>query len=161
MEINKGSQYYLEILVTDQLGDAVTGLTVTYKVIKSSDNSLVDSGTLTDVGDGIYQDSYVFNNLGQYRIVYFTPTHYSNEVETIVVVDENIMTIVQKILGFSGNYRIFDPSYDGRNNLLYCIIKVYANGTDCENDVNPLATYQVDATYDSKNRMTGYKAKEL
>ena len=62
--------FYFHLLVTDPNGDSKTGLNVTYIIYKSSDNSIVNSGTLVDVGNGAYEGSYTFTSSGQYYIIY-------------------------------------------------------------------------------------------
>ena len=62
--IDKDTTYFLETLVLDSNGDPITSLLVSYKVIRSSDNSLLDSGSLTHIGNGVYQGSYLFNTIG-------------------------------------------------------------------------------------------------
>ena len=162
MEIAQGTTYYLEILITDKNGDPVTGLSVTYKIYKSEDNSLVTSGSLTDIGEGVYQNSYTFNNLGQYRILYFTPNKYSNEIETILVVTESISSVVQRILGLvQENFRIFDPVYDSKGNMQTCLVKIYNSATDTDNDNDPIAQYRINATHNSQGFMTAYKSKRI
>jgi len=167
-EITKGTTYYLESLVTDQNGDGITGLTVTYKVIRSSDNSLLASGSLTDVGDGVYQGSYLFSNNGQYRVIYFSPVGYTNEIETINVSDASNVAISEKIdriLGLSQeNYRIFDSKWNADNNMTYGIIKIYENPDDVDTDTNPMAVYEVKAFYGKgkyRNNVVDYRVKKI
>lgn len=74
----------LEVSLIDENGNFVSGLTITYELRKSSDNSLVDSGTLIEEGN-IYAASVTINEVGQYRIIYFTPSEYENGTEDIVV----------------------------------------------------------------------------
>ncbi len=88
MKIVKDTAFFMEMLVTDGAGAPVTGLSVNYAIYKSTDNSLVDSGSLTDVGNGMYQGSYSFTLTGQYRILYLPPSNYSDEVETVLVEEE-------------------------------------------------------------------------
>jgi hypothetical protein len=115
-EINKGTTYYLETLVLDKNGDPTTGLTVTYKVIRSSDNVQLASGSLTDVGDGTYQSSFLFDTNGQYRVLYITPTKYSNDIETVNVTDASSVSVsnkIDRILGLCHeNFRVIEPVYN-------------------------------------------------
>ena len=163
-KIEKNTTYYLEILVTDKKGDPVTGLSLTYGIYKSLDNSLVTSGSLTDVGNGMYQASYSFDTVGQYRVLYTTPQTYSNEVETILVIEAVAKQLeLLRALGLAQeNHRIFSPVYAyiaGQYCMTSGTVKIYGSATDCDNDTNPIATYQVTATFDTKARMTSYKSK--
>lgn len=169
--VDKDSTVYLEALITDSNGDGVTGLTITYRIYDCSNNSLVTSGTLTSIGNGIYQTSRVFNSLGQFRVLYITPTGYENGIETILVANQPATQtalntygdMIQRILGLSQeNYRILDPEFDRNHNLIGGRIKIYASAVDCENDSNPLAEYEMDARYILKNnRVTYYKMKKV
>lgn len=160
IEIDVNSTYYLELFVTDTNGNPVTGLSVTYSIYKSIDNTLISNGALTEIGNGVYQKSYIFNTIGQYRVIYTTPTNYTDEIETIMV-RPKVATedVLLRILGLSQeNYRIFNPVYDSYKNMTSATIKIYSNATDCDNDVSPLATYEVTATY-IKELMKTYKFK--
>lgn len=90
MILFKDTDYKLDIGVIDRRGDFVTGLTVTYNVRKSSDNSLIASETATEVGSsGIYQTSSLsFSVVDKYRIEYTTPSKYDNVVEEILVIQD-------------------------------------------------------------------------
>ena len=159
MEINRNTNYYLELLVTNTAGNGVTGLTITYEIIKSLDNSVIDSGTLSDVGNGIYQDSYVFDTLGQYRILYYVPSPYSNEIESILITDT--YDKIERILGLSQeNYKLFDPTWDADSNMTSCTIRTYPTPADCNADTNPLASYQMTAVY-LHGRTVSYKVVEV
>jgi len=161
-ELEQNTLYYLELFVTDAVGDPVTGLSTTYKIYKSSDNSVVFSGSLIDVGDGVYKVSYLFDTLGQYRIIYTTPTNYTDEIETINVIERRASSIdVRRILGLvQENFRILNPVYDRLGNLVTCTIRIYPSASDVDADTNAIATYVVEATH-NKTLMTGYKVKKL
>jgi len=162
-KITKNSIYYLEAFVTDTNGDGVSGLSLAYKIYKSSDNSLLSSGVLADEGSGLYQSNYTFAVLGQYRVIYITPTSYSDEIETILVEEQVAQELsLLRVLGLvQENYRIFNPVYDRGNNMTSALIKIYSSASDVDTDTSPIAQYRVSATYDGKNRMTNYKVKKL
>lgn len=164
----KDTTYYLENSVTDQNGDFVSGLIVTYEVRKSIDNSLIASGTMTEEGD-VYKVSISFSVEGQYRALYTTPSGYENGAEVIVVVDATDLTSLNdklvRILGLSQeNYRIFDPIYitkKGQPCMTSATIKIYPSATDVDNDTNAIAEYEIEATYDVNAKMTGYRVKKV
>jgi len=82
--LRKGDTVPLEVLAIDSDGNSKTGLTVNYTVYKSSDNSVIDSGTLTEVGtSGIYK-KVISLGLGQFRVVYDS-TGYTNDVDNIII----------------------------------------------------------------------------
>jgi hypothetical protein len=101
MNYYKDITYYLELTLIDSKGDFVTGQTVTYNVYKSSDESLFDSGTLSEIGtSGVYKASIVFTEARQYRVEYTTPTKYENAIEEILVIentDESLEEIKNRI----------------------------------------------------------------
>ncbi len=153
------NNYYLELFVTDSTGEPVTGLSTSYTIYKSSDNSVVNSGALTEIGGGIYRVLKNFDVLGQFYVIYNTPSDYTDEIENIIVHEEIAKaSVVARILGLSQeNLRIVNPIYDGQNNLLSATTKIYNNASDCNNDTNSLATYSLEATYDTNNNVVTYK----
>ncbi len=168
MQIDKDTTYYLEILVTNKAGNPVTGLTITYDIFRSSSDTSVSSGNLSELGGGIYKESYFFNTLGQYRIIYRVPSPYSDNIETIIVGEQSNTSVnlkLDRILGLvQENFRIFDPVYNQANDMTAGVIKLYSNGTDLENDTNPFAIYEVKATYGqgkNKRLVTGYQSKRI
>ena len=158
----------LENAITDQNGDFVSGLTVTYEVRKSVDNSLVASGTMTEEGD-VYKISISFSVEGQYRALYITPTGYENGTETILVEDATDLIALNdkliRVLGLSQeNYKIFNPTYVTKNNqacMTSATIKIYPTPADVDADTNAIAEYTVTATFDNSARMTNYKVKKV
>ena len=65
---------------------------------------------------------------------------------------------VQLILGLvQNNFRITDAVYDSNHQLVSNTIKIFANASDCENDVNSIATYSMEAIYNSEGETTSYK----
>lgn len=162
--LNKDTTYYLETLVLDSQGDPITSLSVTYKIIRSSDNVLIDSGSLIHKSDGVYQASYLFDTIGQYRILYITPTQYTDDIETILVENisrQDIYDIAIRTLGLSQeNYRLTEQVYDANNCLTSAKIAIYNSATDTENEVSPIAEYTVSATYDGNQRLIDYKVTE-
>lgn len=155
--IYKNTEHYLELSVIDNKGDFVSGLSIIYKIYKSSDNSLIDSGTMAEIGDsGIYKVLIIFTEIGQYRVEYVTPALYENKIETIMVEDIN-----EKILRMLGlvqeNYRILSPIYDKWNNLTKATIRIYNNASDCNDNVNWITEYELNAIFNIKKQMTSYK----
>jgi len=157
----QNTQYYLESSATDTRGNFISGLTINYTVYKSSDDSLVDSGIMTEIGTtGIYKAPIIFTEAIQYRVIYITPLRYENIIETIIVTE--IGEQLKRILGLSQeNYRIFNPQYDRHNNLIAGTIKTYSNANDVDTDTNPIAEYEITANFNLRtNLMTSYKVKK-
>jgi len=75
-------------------------------------------------------------------------------------VDPASETLVKRILGLSQeNYRLSDVVYT--NGLISSTtIKIYPTSVDCENNTNPLAIYNVTASYDLDGKLLNYKVKK-
>jgi len=167
-KVIQNTTFYLEIVLTDKDGDFVidTGTVVTYEVRKSSDNSLFDSGSMTIEGN-VFKAGVLFDTLGQYRVLFVTPDKFENGLQQIEVVEEitddlsGIITKLNRLLGLSQeNYRIFTPTYDGKNNLTSGTIKIYPTAGDVDANTNALAEYQISANY-SGIKMIGYRVKRV
>lgn len=163
-EIKKDIPYYLEVIITDVTGIGILGLAIDYKIFKSDNNFLIESGIMIDIGNGIYQKGITLSDLGQYRILYTTPEKYDNVIETLIVNERNIndMTAVinklDRILGLSGeNKRLFDLVYDNNKNVISATIKIYANKQDANNDNNAIAVYKTIAEYNLNAEMINMK----
>ena len=159
-------EYKLEVGLVGRNGNFVSGSTISYTIYKSDDNSLIQSGTMNEIGtSGVYQLSVTFSEVGQYRVEYITPISYENSIDTIFVKEadfDDLDTQIKRILGLSQeNYRIFNTSYDARNNLLSGLIKIYSSASDVDTDTNPIAQYQINAVFNRRNRMTSYKVKKV
>ena len=169
--IKQNNAYPLITVLLDKQGDFQTGETITYEVRKSSDNSLVTSGTLTSTGN-IYTDSIVLSDLGEYHILYFTPTKFENGVEKVIVYKSDFNDIQDsldalavnliKVLGLvQSNYRLSDFVYDSNNCLTSGKISIYNTADDTDEDLNPIVEYLINAEYDSLQRLTDYKVTEI
>jgi len=78
-------------------------LSVSYSIYKSEDNSVIDSGSLSNPGNGMYTGSYLCDTLGQYYIIYTTPSGYTDELESIMVSSETAKAdVLARILGANG-----------------------------------------------------------
>lgn len=143
-----------------------TGLSPTIDVLEADGTVVINAQNMSEVGRGFYKydfsgydgdEDYVIRADGgavlanAERYVYTT-----NEEDT-----STIETIVRRSLGLNQeNFRIFNPTYDRNNNLTSALIKTYNNASDCNNSVNPLAQYQITATY-SRNKMATYKVVKV
>jgi len=166
----KNRVYYLELAITDLDGNYVTSLqsgeSVNYRIIKSSDGTEIDSGDMILDGN-VWKAQYIFTTIGEYRIEYITPIGYQNGIDEILVLEESQSPEEQeyklnRILGLcQENYRIFEPTFDKYGNMSKATIKTYSNATDCDNDENVLAEYEMTALFDRKNHMTDYKVKRI
>ena len=161
--VTQNTIYYLLLFVTDINGEAKTGLTITYTIYKSSDNSIVTSGNLIDLANGTYKANYTFSDVGQYYIVYNTPSNYTDEIEALSVTSEYAQeSTLLRVLGLSDeNKRIINTVHDTDGNITSALIKIYASASDFENDINTLATYEFSATYNTTGLMQTMGIKRL
>lgn len=160
------STHYLELLVTDLNGDSVSGLTVNYVIKKSSDNSTFAFGTMTDLGTGVYKTSTSFTTAGlQYRVIYTTPSGYSNEIESLLIIEEPDNTLIRRVLALVfENYKLFNPVYitvNGQPELSTGKIKTYPSASDLDADTNELAEYNINATYNANGTLNTYTVKKV
>ena len=86
MRIFKGIPHKLELAILDDSGAFVNGLSISYDVRKCSDNTSVAAGTMSEVVPA-YTTTITLNELGDYRVVYVTPTNYENGMENLTVDD--------------------------------------------------------------------------
>jgi len=68
--VNLGSPYIMETLLLNDSGSPVSGSSIDYEIIESDSNTTVASGSLLEVGSGIYTGSFSFPKNEQYRILY-------------------------------------------------------------------------------------------
>ena len=172
--IRINTTHYLEVAVLQKNGNFASGLVVTYEIRKSSDDTLITSGTLTEA-TGVYVGSTSFSQADQYRVIYTTPVSYENGFETLIVQNEdlsdisdtlnNIANNIIKILGLSqSNYRVTEQIYVSHGDdicLQSAVISIYPTATDTENETNAIARYQVEAEFDGDGKVTDYKVTEI
>lgn len=168
--IKQNIAYPLIVVLVDNKGNFKTGEIINYEIRKSSDNSLILNGSLTNTGN-IYTASILLTDLGNYYVLYFTPSKYENGVELFVVQKsdindiqdslDNIADKLCKVLGLvQSNFRITNQVYNTQNCLISAKIAIYNSALDTTNENNPIAEYTVIATYDTNNRLIDYKVTE-
>ena len=101
--------------------------------------------------------------LGQFRILYNTPSNYEDVVEYVQVEDPHAKeaTLLRGLGLMQENFRIKNPTYNPNGDLLTSTIRIYSSPADCEADINALAEYEVTATYTPTGTMTNYKVKRV
>jgi hypothetical protein len=164
--VTLGDNYPLELFLTGNNGKPTLGATITYVVKQSSTNNTVASGSLTELGSGMYQDFYLTDTLGYFHVIYSTPAGHTDEVEYFKVdVECAKQTDLIRLLGLNHeNTKIFNPSYTTINTtqgprkvLVQSTIRIYPSKTDTDNDTNHIAEYTMTATHDSEACMIDYK----
>ena len=168
--IKQNTSHFLIVVLLDNKGDFKSSETITYEVRKSSDNSLTTSGTLTNTGN-IYTDTISISVLGEYYVLYFTPTKHENGLETLVVQTsdindiqdslDNLATKLIKVLGLvQSNYRLTDQVYDTEGSLTSAKISIYNSASDTNSQTNSIVEYTINATYNTNQELTDYKVTE-
>ena len=149
--IKQNTSHFLIVVALDSKGDYKSGLTITYEVRKSDDNSLITNGTLTNTGN-IYTDTISITDIGEYYILYFTPSKYENGLETLIVQTSDINDIqasldvlgvkLCKVLGLvQSNFRLTNQVYDANDCLTSAKMAIYNSAFDTQNQINPIAEY--------------------
>jgi len=165
-KVTLGDNYPVELFLTGNNGKPSLGQTVTFIVKESSSNLTVDSGSLTELGGGMYQDFYLTDTLGFFHIIFTTPAGHTDSVDYFEVENECAkQEELIRALGLSQeNFRILNPSYTTINTsngpikvLSQSTVRIYPSKTDTDNDTNHIEEYTMTATHDSEACMTDYK----
>jgi len=84
------TNYRFKFPVIDQdTGKFVTGLTIAYSLVKTSDGTVIGSGNCSEVGTtGVYYFDYTYTVAQEYDVIITTPAGYYDGVETIMVEQE-------------------------------------------------------------------------
>lgn len=138
------------------------GLTDLIMKVYDETNALQDTITMSEIvnSGGIYTASFIPDEIGQWRVRIQSNTN-NDDYSKIYEVDENTEKL-SRMLGLAQeNYRIVSPVYDANNNMISAIMKIYASASNCNADINPVASYQVRSTYDKSNRMQTYKVTKI
>ena len=149
-------------------GTPKTGLTPTIDVWEPDGTHLINSVNMDEVGGGFYKYTFaVYDESEDYCMRAdggSVLSNYERYVQATNEIPSNLKTIqdyTTRILGLSQeNYRISDSSYTTYNKvsqLTSATIKIYESASDCEADINEIATYSIAATYDRNGNMTDYK----
>ena len=82
--------YYMQIFVKDKGGNGKPGLKISYFIYQAKGGYLRKKGCMIEdyTRPGVYVQSYIFNKLGQFRIIYKLPSGYEDIMEIIYVKDD-------------------------------------------------------------------------
>lgn len=128
---------------------------------ESKDYSIRADGTATLNNSERYK--FATNDLGQVTedMTDIKGTGFVKDTDSLKTVkdgQDSLNVLVTRVLGLSQeNYRVTGAIYNFSGGLTSATIKLFGSATDCTNDVNPIATYGIVATYDDNNRMLTYK----
>ncbi len=85
----------------------------------------------------------------------------NNVMSNVQVIKNDVQVIkpeVQNILGLvQHNFRYTDQVYDSNGNMISGKIKLYSTAEDLNSNASPISVYNVNAIYDTNNRLKDYK----
>lgn len=165
---------YDDFVVLDKKNDPVTGLVdgdFTKVLYDPDGNERANTTggitiTINELGNGVYRLNFTPDKLGNWIILLTDATHFPwGKAQNYYCVTEawdTIAQILKRIVGLcQENYRITEARYDNKRNMTSGVIKLYPTPADVDNDTNVIAEYNVEATYNRLNHMTGYKVKRI
>jgi hypothetical protein len=172
--IIKDSIAYDDMMVLNKKNQPITGLTdgnFSKKLfdpdgIERTSSTAPITVTVNELGSGAYRVNFTPDKNGNWFLIIYNTSYFAyGKGENYYASDETIATIadeIKRILGLvQENYRVFDTEYDNRRNLVSGKIKIYPTATDVDSDTNEIAEYEISATYNKLNHMTGYKVKKI
>ena len=96
--INTNYRYKFPVIDQDT-GKFVTGLTIAYSLVKTSDGTVIGSGNCSEVGTtGVYYFDYTYTVAQEYDVIITTPSGYYDGVETIMV--ENAVDVSASLTSY-------------------------------------------------------------
>lgn len=165
---------YDEFIVLDKHNNIVTGLTdgnFTKNLYDPDGNERANTTspitvTVNELGNGAYRVNFTPDKDGNWFLILYHATYFDyGKGENYFSTDSSIASIadtLKRIVGLcQENYRIINPVYDNRRNMISGTIRLYPTPTDVDNDTNPIAEYQIVASHNNKNHVTGYKVKRV
>ncbi len=84
--------YYMQMFIEDQDGNGKPGLKIPYYIYQAKGGYLRKRGQMIEdlTAPGVYVQSYTFNKLGQFRIIFRPPNPYSDMMEIVNVIGSQI-----------------------------------------------------------------------
>lgn len=117
----------------------------------SVNDILLDVSTNAAVADAVWDEVLTSGHAG---------AGSSAVILSDVLVDTGttLDALIKKVLGLSQeNFRISSPVFSS-GKMTSCTVKIYPTATDCTNDTNVIATYNITATYDGNGDLATYKS---
>ena len=121
--------------------------------------------SFAELGHGHYRLSYTPNQVGNWLLVAYHPTHFpwgkSNIIQVFANDFDTVSLMLKRVLGLvQENFSVDQNIYDSQNNLTSSRVRIYSDNTSVGTDSNIIETYIMTATYDD-NKMTFYKMEKL
>ena len=96
--INTNYRYKFPVIDQDT-GKFITGLSIAYSIVKTSDGTVLDSGNCSEIGaTGIYYFDYTYAVAQEYDVVITTPAGYFDGFETVMV--ENAVDVSSSLTAY-------------------------------------------------------------
>lgn len=96
--INTNYRYKFPVIDQDT-GKFITGITIAYSIVKTSDGTVLDSGNCSEIGaTGIYYFDYTYAVAQEYDVVITTPAGYFDGFETVMV--ENAVDVSSSLTAY-------------------------------------------------------------
>jgi hypothetical protein len=158
-----------EFSVLDVSNNLVSGIPLsefTAHLFNPNDTDVYDSTSVTfiELGHGHYRISFTPNEVGNWMLIVYHPTHFpwgkSNTIQVFANDFDSIAVMLQRVLGLvQENFAVDQNVYDENNNLTSSRVRIYTNNTSVGTDSNVLDTYLMTATYTGL-QMTSYKMEK-
>jgi hypothetical protein len=165
-----GEEVKEEFSVLDNTNTLVTGIPLdefSAHLFDPSDNEVYDSTSVSfiELGHGHYRVIYTPNQIGNWMLIVYHPTHFpwgkSNTIQVFANDFDSIAMMLQKILGLvQENFSVDNTIYDENNNLTSSRVRIYTDSSSVGTNNNVLETYLMTAEY-SGLLMTSYKMEKI
>lgn len=78
-----------------------------------------------------------------------------------VDLNSDTLLILKTILGLNQhNYRLYNAQYNSDGKLIFCLVKLYNNKDDVDNDSSPFKIYKMTSEYNNQKLLINYKMEE-
>jgi len=158
--------------VTDMNENLVPGIdstAFTYHIFDDSGNEVSSTSpvTITELGYGHYRSTFIPNSVGTWMVSVYHSTYFpwgkTGSIQVFGHDFDSIAELVIRILGLTQeNFSIDDTVYDTLGNLTNGRIKIYNSASNVGTGSGVIATYSIEATYDSNTGlMVNYEVKKI
>jgi hypothetical protein len=125
----------------------------------AQETTLEGKPSLADIeGSTVLAKQSGFTGLAQESTVAAKPSLSDIEGSEVLAKQVDIL----RLLGLSQeNFRVINQLYDNDGNLTSATVRTYSTATDAQNNTNPMAEYQMTATFSGPARCTSYLMKQV
>jgi len=162
-----GVQSHEDFSVTDSSNNLVAGIdstAFTYHIFDPSGNEVGGSVSvsISELGNGHYRLTFTPNVVGMWYVSAYHTTYFpwgkTGSVQVFSNDFDTIETLVTRILGLTQeDFYVDNTTWDSHHNMLTSRIRIYSNPSSVGTGNDVIATYLMDATYDTNGDMETYK----